>query len=150
MRNKMKTILSVAVTFCLAMTALLGCATNVQAAAYKKTITKTVTIKRGKQCVLMMESKLDADKTVKVKVNVVGKSKANNIQVNMPDNYGSGGFIKGKKKSLSFSTKNDVEKGIHSLYVSNYGSGKVKVKITVTSKTANLKLKSCKIQSAEG
>lgn len=150
MKNIMKICLSVAVALCLAMTALLGSATNVQAAAYKKTITKTVTLKRGKQCVFMMQSKIDVDKTVKVKGNVVGKSKGNNIQVNMPDNYGSGGFIQGKKKSLSFSTKNDVEKGIHPLYVSNYGSGKVKVKITVTSKTANLKLNSCKIQSAEG
>lgn len=149
MKIKMKSVVSIAMALCLAMVVLLGSTMEVQAAAYKKIITKTVTIKRGKQAVFMMDFK-DDDDSIKVKVNVVGKAKGLNLQAVIPEVSASGN-ITGKKKKVSFSADTTLEKGIHSVYVSNYGAGgKVKVKITVTSSKANLKLKSCKLQSAEG
>lgn len=149
MKIKTKSIISIAMALCLAMVALFGSTMEVQAAAYKKTITKTVTIKRGKQAVLMMDFQ-DDDDSIKVKVNVVGKAKGLNLQAVIPE-VSASGTITGKKKKVSFSANTTLEKGIHSVYVSNYGAkGKVKVKITVTSSKANLKLKSCKLQSAEG
>lgn len=149
MKIKTKSIISIAMALCLAMVALFGNTMEVQAAAYKKTITKTVTIKRGKQAVLMMDFQ-DDDDSIKVKVNVVGKTKGLNLQAVIPE-VSASGTITGKKKKVSFSANTTLEKGIHSVYVSNYGAkGKVKVKITVTSSKANLKFKSCKLQSAEG
>ena len=149
MKIKMKSIVGIAMALCLAMVALLGSTMEVQAAAYKKTITKTVTIKCGKQAVFMMNFKGDDD-SIKVKVDVIGKAKGLNIQAMIPET-GNGRNILGKQKKLSFPAEMTLKKGVHSVFVSNYGvKGKVKVKITVTSSKANLKLKSCKLQSVEG
>lgn len=147
--RKKKIIVSILLMLCISITAMLGSVTEVQAASYKKKITKTVTIKRGKQCVLMMQTKMKNDKSVKVKVTASGKAKGMKVQAVMPGNYiKSDGYLKNKKVTLT--PYYGMGKGIQSIYVSNYGSGKVKVKITVTSKYKNLKYKSCKTQSAEG
>lgn len=97
MKIKMKSVVSIAMALCLAMVVLLGSTMEVQAAAYKKTITKTVTIKRGKQAVFMMDFK-DDDDSIKVKINVVGKAKGLNLQAVIPE-ISAGGNITGKKRN---------------------------------------------------
>lgn len=147
MKNKMKSVVSIVLMLCLAMTVLLGSVTEVKAASYKKKITKTVTLKGGKVCKFHMDTK-DPDSSIKVTVAASGSVKGR-VQVTSQE-LNAGGTLTNKKKSVKFSSKDEVATGEHEVYIANYGTGKVKLKITVTSKKANLKYKNCKTYSVEG
>ena len=130
MKEKYKKIMRIALAFCMTAVMLWGAVADAQAAGYQKAFTKTVTIKGG-QCMMTLDLKEDTKMTVKVSTG--SKNKNLNIQAIVAGVYDGDPYyvnLDSKHKKGSFSVS--VPQGTQHLYVTNYSTGKVKVKIKVS------------------
>lgn len=141
MKRDYKKLMQMALALCLAAVMVCSVVTEAQAAGFTKSFTQTATIKGGQQCMMTVELKKDAKVTVTV--SSTSKNKNLNIQASFAGAYDGNPYfvnLTSKKKKASFTV--NLEKGttgLKQLYVSNYGSGKEKVKIKVSAKSAVLK-----------
>ena len=123
------------------MAAIMLCSTvtNAQAAGFKKSFKKTVTIKGGKACQITLETKRATSVTVNVSLT---KGKNTFVVINLNE-----------QQSEMFQVPNgqltvELEKGKYQLLVSNQAQKKVKAKVSVSADKAVLKYKSQKTTNA--
>lgn len=147
MKNKLQKAMKMA--FALFMAAVMICNTtnSAQAAGYVKSFTKTVTLKGGTQCLILLETK--AKSNITVTISTTSKPKNLNIQATVPSALNTPNFteLTTKKKG---SVKVQVDQGTPSVYVTNYGMGKAKVTIKVSAPSKVLKFKSKEISENIG
>lgn len=139
MTNSFKKTISIILMLC--MTAFVFCCATTDAHAaskYKKSFTKTVTVKPGKRCVITMSVKSTAT------VQAVATTKASKRNIHSVLNLDG-------QQSESFqdpyvSVKKSVSKGTRTVSIGNAGSKTIKYKVKVSSNKAVLKYKSQKMK----
>jgi len=137
MKNKLQKAMKIAFALCMAAVMVCSAVTNAQAAGYVKSFTKTASIKGGQQCLIRLECKEAAGMTVTI--STTAKKKDLNIQAVVPGATSSPSFTELKAKKKKNSVTVDVDQGNQSIYVTNYATGNVKVKIKVSASGKVLK-----------
>lgn len=142
MKQNTKRILSVALVLCLAVNVFCNTPKTVQAAAYKKTIKKTVTFKGYEAKALKFKLKANASLTVTAKVkNASDPALYNSVTMFCEGGGYSAYFITPNKLS---SKKAKLEKGTQNLIITSAGDGTVTLTIEIKSKKPALKFMSLK------
>lgn len=140
MKQKMKRILSVALVLCLAVNVFVFCniPETAQAAAYKKTITKTFKLKGYEAKALKFKTNANASLTVTAKIkNASNPALYNCVTMFCEGEMFSAYFTDPKK----LSKKTDFEKGTHNLIITSAGQGQDTVTLTIEIKTKKSALK---------
>lgn len=140
--NSFRKTISIILMLCMAAFVFCGTATDSHAAAkYKKTITKTVTVKPGKKCVI----KLDVKDSAKVTVTATTKAKKENIHTILN--------LAGKQKEGFLKKTTGVSKNVTSrkctIFVGNAKSKPVKYTIKISADKKVLQFKSKKTGTLE-
>lgn len=139
MTNSVRKTISILLVLCMAAFAFCCTGTDAHAASkYKKSFTKTITIKPGKKCVITMSVKDDAT------VNALAVTKAKKKDIHSVLNLDG-------QQSESFQDyqvfiKKSVSKGNRIVSIGNAGSKTMKFKVKVSSSKAVLKYKSQKMK----
>ncbi len=144
MKQKIKRILNVALVLCLAANVFVFCniPETAQAAAYKKTITKTVKLKGAEAKELKFKTKNNASLTLTAKVKNASDSEQYRYVTMFCEGTGhTAYFINPKKLS---NTKIECTKGTQNLIITSAGVGTVTLTIEIKSKKSALKFVSLK------
>ena len=148
MKTNYNILMKMVLMFSMAVIMFCSVVTDAQAAGFKKSFTKTATLKGGEACVLTMKVKKDTK--VKVTISTTSKGKNRNIQALIAGAYDGDPYftnLDSKHKKGSFSV--GVTKGTSTVWVTNYGMSKAKVKIKVSAKGKALKFVKKKIQHGD-
>lgn len=148
MKRNYKKLMRMALALCIAAMMFCSVGINAQAAGFKKSFTKTVTLKGGQQCVMRMNVK--SDTKVKVTISTTKKRKNMNIQALIAGEYDGDPYhtnLDSKHKKGSFAV--NVGKGTKNLWITNYGVGKIKVKVKVSGKGKVIKFTKKKTYSGD-
>lgn len=137
MQTRLQKLMRMAFALCMAAVMFFSVVADVQAASYKKSFTKTVTVEAWKECILTVNSKKDA----KVTMTVSTTSKKKDLKIQASQSGKGGGVVDLSPSKKKAKTVLKLKKGDNVIYVSNIASGKVKVKIKFSSKAKVLKFK---------
>lgn len=136
MKNNLKTAMKMTLAICMAFVMVCSVASDALAAGFTKSFTKSYSIKGGQQCLIWVGCAQDQTALVKVEISTTSKNKDLNIQGVTP-NATDFAQLKAKKKKSSYTT--EMSGDLNSIYVTNYATGKVKVKIKVSTKEKVIK-----------
>lgn len=142
MKQNTKRILSVALVLCMALSVFCSTPMTAQAAAYTKTIKKTVTLKGYQAKLLKFKVKSDATLTINAKV----KSDSDSNQYRYTTMYCEGTMYSAyftEEKKLS-QNKEKFEKGTQNLIITSAGDGSITLEIEIKAKKPVLKFVSLK------
>lgn len=148
MKQRIKRILSVALVLCLAANAFCMISETAQAAAYTKTIKKTVKLRENERKMLRFNLKSSADVTVTAKL--AGSSKSDKYQYVGVLYKGDGGVVRAieVRGGQHNSQKIKYKKGTQRLEIFASGQGTLKFTIEIKAKKPVLQFKSLKAAAA--
>lgn len=142
MKQTMKRILSVALVLCLAVNVFCNVPETAQAAAYKKTIKKTVKLKDYQAKALKFKTKANVSLTITAKMKNGSGSKQSVTMFSEGAPYNAYNAYISDSKKLSKKVK--FEKGTQNLIITSVGQGTVTLTIEIKAKKSALKFMSLK------